>query len=682
MFYFLTGMLNLTSKSLIKRNHRLLVLLSLTIICWGTFALHAEAQTSSEIAAQGSQAMQRQDYPAAEQAYEKLIGIAPNVAEVYSNLGIACFLQNKLTRAEEAFNKALALKPGLFVPNLLLGNIYLKRSRYKEALKNFNDALVIQPGDERAERLLPAALAGLKQYDQAISIYQSLISKFPKDVDLFYGLGRLYLELGQTPYNQLAQLKDSGFVSLILADQHALRPEMKVLALKEYRQAIDKSPGMPGPRTVLGNLQLESNNWDAAEKSFTEETALDSFSYKALLGLSAVTLHRGEVKKAISKLDEAFTIRPEFFRPFPLFTIDSTDEQLQNIRKDLEREAAERQSFAVFFLLSEVLNRLHATDQASLWQERAQEKREALIAQYESKARVALRNKVAAADRERGLQYLKEKRLELGAQILQKKPIGKADSTVIKALTLALLELNKNEEVVGVLKDRKENQDPEIKFILGKAYKNLAFRNLERIQEIEPNSARVHQLLGDAYLDQEYYLDATEEYLQAVAVDPANAEFWFLLGNSYFKQQNYAKAVEAYERATELDPFDSQAYLMKGDAFVQLLRPEEAIKSLQRSMELNSKSTQKSNELMGKAYSILNKPEEAIRFLELAAGDDRDGTVNYQLFILYRNTHQPEKAKSALANFQKIKQVLKEQQDARLPAALLGTNESAPTQPD
>ncbi len=114
-------------------------------------------------------------------------------------------------------------------------------------------------------------------------------------------------------------------------------------------------------------------------------------------------------------------------------------------------------------------------------------------------------------------------------------------------------------------------------------------------------------------MDQENFLEATEEYLQAVAIDPANAEFRFLLGNSYFKQQDYAKAVEAYERATELDPFDSQAFLMKGDAFVQLLRPEEAIQSLQRSMELDSKLTQKSNELMGKAYSILNKPEEGQR---------------------------------------------------------------------
>src|SRR5205807_1088415 len=83
----------------------------------------AAAQTAEELAQTAARAMQQQDYATAENAYRQFLQLSPNVAEVYSNLGLACYSQKKLPCAEEALTHALKLAPDLFVPNFLLGEI-------------------------------------------------------------------------------------------------------------------------------------------------------------------------------------------------------------------------------------------------------------------------------------------------------------------------------------------------------------------------------------------------------------------------------------------------------------------------------------------------------------------------------------------------------------------------------
>src|SRR5215472_16358609 len=95
----------------------------------------AVPQTPEELVHTAAQAMQRQDYAAAEKAYRRFLQVSPDVAEVQSNLGVACYSQHRFSCAEEAFAHALKLAPELFVPNLVLGEIRFQQSRYQEALE-------------------------------------------------------------------------------------------------------------------------------------------------------------------------------------------------------------------------------------------------------------------------------------------------------------------------------------------------------------------------------------------------------------------------------------------------------------------------------------------------------------------------------------------------------------------
>ena len=103
---------------------------------------------------------------------------------------------------------------------------------------------------------------------------------------------------------------------------------------------------------------------------------------------------------------------------------------------------------------------------------------------------------------------------------------------------------------------------------------------------------------------------------------------------------------------------------MQGDALVQLGEMQEALPPLNRSLELNP-SLDRAHVLLGKVYSAQGKLDESLKHLEKGAAADKDGSVHYQLFVLYRKLNQPEKAAIALRASQELR-------NAATPAVLAG----------
>ena len=93
---------------------------------------------------------------------------------------------------------------------------------------------------------------------------------------------------------------------------------------------------------------------------------------------------------------------------------------------------------------------------------------------------------------------------------------------------------------------------------------------------------------------------------------------------------------------------------MRGDALVQLEATQEALVPLNKSLQLNPELT-RAHVLLGKVYTAQGKLDEALRHLEKAAPTDKDGSVHYQLFVLYRKLNQPEKAAAALGASQELR---------------------------
>src|SRR5258706_9018968 len=79
----------------------------------------------------------------------------------------------------------------------LVGAIRLQQERFSEAAPMFERARMLHPGVGRFAFLHGTALAGLSQFEQAMSAFQEAIKREPTFADAYLGLGRAQRKLGQ-----------------------------------------------------------------------------------------------------------------------------------------------------------------------------------------------------------------------------------------------------------------------------------------------------------------------------------------------------------------------------------------------------------------------------------------------------------------------------------------------------
>ena len=634
------------------RNHSGRVHVVIFVLGIGSLSL-VRGQSPQELSSAAATAMKHQDYQKAAEYYEKLLQLAPNAAEIYSNLGLARYFQKKIEPAEKAFEEALRRNSNLFVPNFFLGRLYFETGRYQRALPLLQNALELQPQQEAVRRFIAAVLVGLNRFDEAIAQYKELLKENPEDVESLYSLGLVYLDLGQKAFDQLANFKDSGFVPLVTAEFYADRPEWQTVTIRNYRQAVIASPKVPGLRIALGMFLLKVEDRDAAKQAFEEELQLDPFSYEARFGISVFHLFKGDIRAALRELNEAVNIRPQFFDPLPPLPVNFVSQQQPGDYLHLEQEAKQG-SFGAAYLLTELSAHLGRREHTVWWRSLAEKRRDKLIHDYHSSTRMP--GELPEHNRPSlGLQYIREKRYEDGLRMLLPPGAGVMTNSEIRtALMRTLFRLERFENLIDLLEGVKLSDDPEVFYVLGASYKKLALQTLEKIVELNPESVRAHQLLGDALFVQELFQQAANEYETAAKIAPGNPALLFSLGNAYFEQLEFERSTEVYQRVLELDPFHAEAHLMQGSCLLRLGRPQRAIPLLRRALELHPELVG-AHVPLGRALAMLDRTEEAIEHLELGADTDTDGSIHYQLFSLYRKLGEKEKAKSALHTSQKLR---------------------------
>ncbi len=568
------------------------------------------AQSPQELAQAASAAMNAQNYQAAEQTYRKLLEAVPNVGELHSNLGLAQYFQGKTGQAAASLERALELKPDLFVAQYFLGRIYFENSKYAEALPLLESASRAQPQQHDVLRLLAGTLVELERSQEAVQRYRQFLSANPKDIEAYYGLGLVYLNLARAMIDRLAEFEDSGFVSLVRAEHFADRPDWQDVAESSFREAVEKSPAVPALRNRLGLFLLKKGELDQAAEAFEQQLRLDPRSCEARLSLAAARLRSGDLDAALQQVNEAARIRPQFFEPLPPFPCACSLSELGGASERL-REEAEQAGFAAAYLLSQL------SEEPASWAAEAAR----LLAEIEPSGQ-------APAEPEKLTQAREQFRLKRFEELVEAVPVAPTES-------------------------------PEMLYLLAGAYKQLALSTLQKMAELNPDSARAQTLVGDSLVAQAQYADAAKAYEAAVRLAPQDTELRFALGDAYFRSEEFEAAVETYRRLLTVNPNDARAYSMLGGVELRLNRPKDAIASLEKALELNPSLATAHGEL-GKALALENRVEEAIRHLETAAASDEDGSVHYRLSQLYRDVGDIQKSRAALGEFQRLRAAYKE----------------------
>ena len=124
----------------------------------------------------------RRDFPAAIEAYARVVALKPNWPEAHNNLGVALMKNGDLDKAIENFSWAVALKSDYSEALSNRGWAYAEQKKWREARADFEQALKFNPDDEGALYGLSQALREVRDYAGAEQALRRLIARAPNFV--------------------------------------------------------------------------------------------------------------------------------------------------------------------------------------------------------------------------------------------------------------------------------------------------------------------------------------------------------------------------------------------------------------------------------------------------------------------------------------------------------------------
>ena len=181
-----------------------------------------------------------------------------------------------------------------------------------------------------------------------------------------------------------------------------------------------------------------------------------------------------------------------------------------------------------------------------------------------------------------------------------------------------------------------------------KASEILAVNVLVQAGAAEPNSLRVHVLLGDAYRGRQMFKEAEAEYRKAIQLDPRDLAANLGLAATHQEAGRPDEAFPEVKTVLQLAPHDPAANLLMAKILVYRHEFDQAEPYARIALQGDSASLPNVHGLLGKIYAFQGHGREAITELKQALPDDPDGSLHYQIAKLYRQVGDEKAASEAL----------------------------------
>ena len=196
----------------------------------------------------------------------------------------------------------------------------------------------------------------------------------------------------------------------------------------------------------------------------------------------------------------------------------------------------------------------------------------------------------------------------------------------------------------------------EAQYWLGRSYKQLAARTVQRLAEVAPESYRVDQLAAELHREKTEYERAVEAYERALAKRPELPGLRYAIGDVYWEMRRLGDAEDWLRQELERNPHHALARHRLGSLLLERGTAEEALPHLQQALEIAPESAAARFDL-GRAYLAAGQYSEAVPELEASArqdpGNDR---VHFLLANAYRGLGRTDEARRELALYQEARQ--------------------------
>jgi tetratricopeptide (TPR) repeat protein len=597
------------------------------------------ASSFESLVAAAEKAQAANDYATAAANFSRAAKLRPEIPELWANLGLMQHEVSDTSGAIMSFQKALHINPSLYVPNLFLGIDYQHSGKSEEAIPYLTKAEKINPSDPQAPLALGRAYIRVNKFTAAEKELNRAITLDSKLGPAWFTLGVARLDQVESDaYVMSSEGKESSFSGALFAE--SLQKQARFgEAASLYKTLLDTDPQPPCIRSELGFALFREHDADGAASAFADERTRHPGCGLALLGQARLAIEKGDNHQAFQTLDELWNRDHGFFAANALVLLDGMTESKS----------------------SAFVNSVAAIDNSTL----SAGARDALLAAFNQSDFATLQTSAADAPAESseatpvrtaeeyyatGQFSLCVKRIDAGP-----KPLNPVRLRLLAACAF----FTGDNRTASAAATELRSLDPhsiEALYWSIQANERLAFQSLARFQQLEPDSARSHVLLGNIYHQLERYDDAQVEYQKALSLTPSDPAAALGLATSYLDNYNSKGAMTLAQAALARNPDDPEWNLLMGEALIDQRQFADAEPHLKKSLNVKPQLLPGIHALMGKAYAETGDTKEAIEQLKLGESSDTDGSVEYLLARLYRQTGDLKDANEALNRMKLIKQ--------------------------
>jgi tetratricopeptide (TPR) repeat protein len=608
----------------------------------------AAGEKNSAIEAHFSAAQQAQrdkDYATAEREYQAVLSLAPEFAEVHMNLGLVYQLEDRSTDAMTEFHQALKIKPQLAGANFFLGVDYCKLGEGAKAIPYLKAALKAEPNRPDTWLWLATAQEIAGQWQSEVATLHRALELRPADVDLLYLLGSAYERLGKQEVSHLGKVAPGSSRSeQLLAESYASSNEWPS-AVIHFQNALATSPNRPGLHTELGQVFLHAAKVNQAIREFDAELRQNPNSLRALVRRGEARLIQGDVDAALEDWEKAAGIDLEqterilglretgfgdsAFEQLP----DSIREKIVRLGAAFENRDSPTAHLGLAFLAEQSGNLPQVAVEANLAASAARKDTH--------------EEKCGKAQVDMTLEHEEFSRIAACAGNVFT-PASSADFRI--RVASALLEAGQPDRALKALQglSAADSVSAEAAYWRARCYEKLATAAYLRLYQADPESYRVHQLMGDLEAAKGDDAKAIEEYRAAIAGKPSAPNLHYSLGHLLWKDLKVPEARLELEAELAMNPRHAGALNDLGNTYLFEHRPNLGLPYLVRALEANPGNVDIHRDL-GTAYSELGDFHKAEEHFRIAVANDHDGAVHYKLARVYQALGEKEKAAQEFA---------------------------------
>jgi Tfp pilus assembly protein PilF len=221
-------------------------------------------------------------------------------------------------------------------------------------------------------------------------------------------------------------------------------------------------------------------------------------------------------------------------------------------------------------------------------------------------------------------------------------------------------DLNRAAQVIAELQ-RAHPTDADILFMAYRVHMELAERARDTLALIAPDSARMHELMAEQFVNDGNAADAITQYEKALAKDPSLPGVHYELGEAIMQnsksEDSFEHAAREFEAALAENPRNAGAEAKLGQIAFSQGKMDRAEQDYQRALTLQPDEAE-ALKGMAEIFGRSGQTEQAVKYLLRASQSAPfDETICYRLAFYYRKLGRASEANREMARFEKLRAI-------------------------